>query len=205
MHLMDRLAYQRPAAAPSNREVALWSRRQQPKLAAALFCMLALVVWAMTPRSSEAPPRIASVKLQTPVDAVPAEPVPQALVHFALNALLVPLLDDAVPPRWTDVVLKHICGPGTRVLIDGKPLEPYSVIPATAFSVHWTLDRCLPFGFESVELSGNVALQVFHEDNGLSAIVTPQGLRIDGSQGTSWLPGAFSAFMSLERPLRSGD
>ena len=68
----------------------------------------------------------------------PRRPVPPDLIRFALNALLVPLLDDSVPPRWTDVALEHICGPGTRVLIDGKPLELYS--PDARHSLHRALD-----------------------------------------------------------------
>jgi hypothetical protein len=187
-----------------NEEVVVWSRRQKLGLAAALLGLLMLGLWTLNPRSSKAPIPSASVKPQLHVSAAAPAPVPPDLVLFALNALLVPLLDDSVPPRWTDVVLEHICGPGTRVLIDGKPLERYSPMPATAFSVRWTLDRCLPFGFDGMELSGSVELQVFHEDSGLSAIVTPHHLHVDSWQGRSWLRGPFSAAMSLATAHRGG-
>jgi len=44
--------------------------------------------------------------------------------QFALNALLVPLLDDAEQPRWTDIAVDLSCGPATWVDVDGKPLVP---------------------------------------------------------------------------------
>ena len=55
-------------------------------------------------------------------DAMPDAPMPVDLYRFALNALLVPLLDDAVPPRWTDAAIYFSCDPGTSVMVDGEPL-----------------------------------------------------------------------------------
>ena len=52
---------------------------------------------------------------QTPVamavavadDAMPDAPMPINLYRFALNALLVPLLDDTVPPRWATSAIRQ--------------------------------------------------------------------------------------------------
>lgn len=129
-------------------------------------------------------------------NALPDAPLPVDLYRFALNALLVPLLDDAEPLRWTDVAIDFSCDPGTIVLVDGEPLVAGRLIPATAFTVRWDMDRCAPMG-EAVELSGSVELAVFHEDAGLSAIVMPARLRVDSHMGRTWLRGPFTAETSL--------
>lgn len=130
-------------------------------------------------------------------DAVPDAPLPVDLYRFALNALLVPLLDDAEPRQWTDVAINFSCDPGTRVMVDGEVMVPGKRIPATTFTVRWVMDNCAPMGRESVALSGGVALRVFHEQDGLSALVIPEGLRIESHMGQAWLRGPFLAKTSL--------
>lgn len=93
-------------------------------------------------------------------DARPDAPLPVDLYRFALNAFLVPLLDDSAPPRWTDVAMEFACGPGTTVMVDGDPMVAGQPIPVKAFTVRWMMDRCSPLGRESVELSGGVELVV---------------------------------------------
>lgn len=124
-------------------------------------------------------------------------PMPVDLYRFALNALLLPLLDDSIPPRWTDVAIDFSCQPGTSVTIDGEPLVAAKLMPAKAFTVRWNMDRCAPMGPESVELSGSVELLVFHEDAGLSAVVMPDRLRVDSHMGRTWLRSSFAAETSL--------
>lgn len=164
-----------------------------------------LALWIASASSSKGPaptaggaaPAAVAVKLQQSAPAMPVAPVPAELVRFALNALLVPLIDDAEPPRWTDAALDLACGPGTRVLVDGQPLAPNTALPAKAFTVRWTMDRCMPLGTDAVELTGSVELRVFHEDNGLSAVVMPDGLQVDSAQGRTWLQRPFAAAMLL--------
>ena len=124
---------------------------------------------------------------------MPDAPMPIDLYRFALNALLVPLIDDAVPPRWTDIAMDFFCDPGTTVMIDGKPMVPGELVPATSFTVRWDISRCTPLGPQSVELSGGVELVVFHEDTGLSAMVIPDRLRVDSHLGRVVLRGSFAA------------
>ncbi len=88
-----------------------------------------------------------------------------------------------------------MCGPATHVEIDGKPLVPGARIPATAFTVRWNMDWCTPL--EAVELSGIVELLVFHEDTGLSAVVSADRLTVSSAKGTSRLSAPFAASMSL--------
>ena len=128
---------------------------------------------------------------------VPDAPMPIDLYRFALNALLVPLIDDAVPPRWTEVAIDFNCGPGTSVTVDAAPLVAGKLIPAKAFTVRWDMDHCTPMGPESVALSGRVELVVSHVDTGLSAMVFPDRLRVDSHMGRAWLHGPFSAETSL--------
>jgi hypothetical protein len=204
MHLRYPLLLRRCAAHLRDR-VAAGSRRQRLALLLALLCVPMLGIGTLSPKSSESLTAIASVEPQDHAAQPRKAEIPAELIRFALNALLVPLLDDAEPPHWTETVLEHTCGPGTRVLIDGKPLQPHSPMPARAFSVHWTMDRCLPFGFDSVELSGSVELLVFHEDDGLSAVVMPHRLQIGNGQGGDWsLERPFSAAMSLAPSHRGG-
>ena len=106
-------------------------------------------------------------------DGKPDAPMPIDLYKFALNAFLVPLLDDAVPPRWTDVAMEFACGPGTTVIVDGEPMVAGQPIPVKAFTVRWMMESCLPMGQESVELSGGVELVVHRKGAGLSAVVKP--------------------------------
>ncbi|MDO8776847.1 MAG: hypothetical protein Q7K57_50680 [Burkholderiaceae bacterium] len=129
--------------------------------------------------------------------AMPDAPMPVDLYRFALNALLLPLLDDSIPPQWTDAAIDFSCEPGTSVTVDGEPLVAGKLIPATAFTVRWNMDRCTPMGPESVALSGSVELLVFHEDAGLSAVVMPDRLRVDSHMGRAWLRGPFAAETSL--------
>ena len=135
-------------------------------------------------------------------DAMPDARMPVNLYRFALNALfLMPVLDNTEPPRWTDAMIDVSCDPGTNVMVDGEPMDVGKLIPATAFTVRWNMDRCAPMGLESVELSGSVELAVFHEDAGLSvsAIVMPERLRVDSHVGRTWLRGPFAAEISLAR------
>jgi len=138
-------------------------------------------------------------------DPAPRGSMPVDLQRFALNALLVPLLDDAEPVRWADVALTETCGPGTRVTVDGRPLVPGTEVPATAFTVRWSMDYCAPLGHESVELTGTVELLVFREDLGLGAVVMAQGLHVNSALGSARLPNRFAAYTALiPEPPRRG-
>jgi len=138
-----------------------------------------------------------ALRAHAPAIAAPDDAAKRKFSRIALNALLVPLLDDSEPPRWTDVALRHFCGPQTHVEIDGGPLVPGTTIPSTAFTVRWTIDQCWPLSYSAVELSGAVELQVFHEDWGFSAMVDAQRLRVLGARGASRFDVPFAAAMQL--------
>lgn len=87
------------------------------------------------------------------------------------------------------------CGPQTLVEVNGQPLVPDTPVPATAFHLRWTIDHCAPFE-SSLGLSGVVELQVFHDDDGLSAVVDARQLRLAGPAGSGWGPAPFAARLS---------
>ena len=134
-------------------------------------------------------------------DAMPDARMPVNLYRFALNALWAPLLDDTEPPRWTDAMIDFSCDPGASAMVDGEPMAVGKLIPATAFTVRWTMDRCAPMALQSVALSGSVELVVFHEDAGVSAIVMPERLRVDSHMGRTWLRGPLAAETSLTKSV----
>ena len=126
-------------------------------------------------------------------DAMSNASVTRDLYRFALNALLVPLLDDDIPPRWTYSAIDFSCLPGTSVMVAGKPMVEGKQIPPTAFTVSWNMDHCSPLGRESVELTGRVELLVTRVGDVLKATVIPTGLRVDSHMGRARLHGPFAA------------
>jgi len=125
-------------------------------------------------------------------------PLPVNLYGFALNALLVPLLDDARPPRWTDAVLNLNCGSNTSVMVDGEPMVPGNPIPTRGFTVQWNMDSCVPFGLGVVELSGTVDLAVFPDKSKIRALVMPDHLQVESQLGRTLLRGPFYAEAFVE-------
>jgi hypothetical protein len=136
--------------------------------AAAATAIVLLVHAACTERM---PPPQASTPA-APIDHERADDLALDMRRFALNALLVPVLDDeANPARWSDPSLAMTCHAGTRVLVDGVALQPYAEASGRAFTLEWTLDQCLPLGGGGPELTGRGELVVFRDDDGVSAIV----------------------------------
>lgn len=154
--------------------------------ACAAICIALAGQWA-----GPGPAAPAAVRVAPQQDAVATATFRQ----FALQALLATLTDDDVPPRWSDEALHHLCGPQTHVEVDGQPLVPGAVVPATAFTVRWTIDQCVPFE-SSLGLSGVVEVQAFHDDEGLSAVVDARQLRIAGQSGSGQGPAPFAATLS---------
>ena len=131
-------------------------------------------------------------------DSIPDARMPVDLYKFALNAFLAPLLDDNVPPRWTYVGIDFMCDAGTTVMVDSEPMVSGKTIPVKAFTLRWEMDRCNPFGQNSVELTGIVEMVVVQSAKGLSATVTPIALRVDSFDGRARMRGPFKAEMAID-------
>lgn len=131
-------------------------------------------------------------------DSVPDAVMSVDLYKFALNAFLVPLFDESVPPKWTDAAMNFTCDGESTVMIDGEPMVSGKQIPAGAFTVRWNMNRCAPFGRESVEINGSVELVVARSVKGLRAKVTPNELRVDSLNSRAWLRKPFDAEIELD-------
>lgn len=129
----------------------------------------------------------------------PPTSVVREFTTFALNALLLPLLDDDVPARWADPSISMDCY-GARVTIDGDRLDVGAPVPST-FMLRWRMDGCTPMG-TGIELSGDVALMVQTEASGYRASVRPMGFRITTAHGTEAMTETFTAFLASDVPLR---
>lgn len=107
----------------------------------------------------------------TPVaDATGVEEV-AALGRFVVNALVLPLLDDAEPPRFTEVALQLMCADAADVRVNGRGLTEGMEMPAAAFVVQWQFAGTCPFGAEGPRLSGAADLLVLRDDEmGLQAL-----------------------------------
>lgn len=121
---------------------------------------------------------------------VPTEPVaaarPQGLAitapdrvaaqlgRSAVNALVVPLLDDAEPPRFTTVALPFLCADASEVSVDGLAIVDGSEVPPGSFTVQWRLRSYCPFGEAGPELDGDIDVIVLRDDEaGWQALVMP--------------------------------
>lgn len=188
----------------ANRNPAHLSLRRWLNSAAAVTLLVGLAVAAIGENSLPETPSASKLSVAVPKplgamaqDGVADAPMPVDLYRFALNAFLVPLLDDSEPRRWTDMAIDFSCNPGTRVMVDGEPMVVGKLMPTRTFTVRWTMHNCAPMGRESVVLNGNVALFVFRTETGLRATVQPDDLRVDSHLGRAWLHGPFVA----ETPL----
>lgn len=110
---------------------------------------------------------------------------------FALNLLLVPLLDDNQPPRWADPAVVTQCAQ-LQLRVDGQPLQPLARVPTQPFTLRWDMDRCIPLGTR-IELSGSVELAVTRGSAGYTARVAPLHLELSSDAGTTVFDAAFTA------------
>ena len=193
-------------ACPKTELQAVWTVKNWLVCLATVLLALGFafqMVYASIPATVSINPKSALLapSLQTVIapEQIHDTAMPADFHRRALNALLVPLMDDDEPPRWTDNWMNFECRPNTTVTVDGKPFVARKRIPPVAFTVRWNMDGCTPLGREAMELSGGVELLVFHEDDGLSAIVTPTRFRVDSYLGQATLQGPFTAQMSLAK------
>ena len=95
--------------------------------------------------------------------------------RMALDALLTNLLDDAEPPRFADISQPLVCGDGSTVLVNGKPLAVGADLPAASFTLDFQLSGACPLGIAGPRLSGPVQMVVVRDDDaGLVPVVLEQ-------------------------------
>ncbi len=149
------------------------------------------------PASAVATPAVAA---SHPVD--PPESLSVAeFKTFALNALLIPLLDDGASPSWLDpfvttAVSLAIGCEAARVSIDGRPLVPSAPVPARAFTLRWSMDRCVILNGRT-SLTGDVEMMVFHDGDHYTASVQPIDLHVLSDAGDEVMSRPFSTSTPL--------
>lgn len=111
----------------------------------------------------------------------------QTFQRFAVNALVLPLIDDTVPPRWSKHALNWICDGRGKVNIDGAPLREGEPVPAS-FSVRWDLERCAPFDGADLFIFGEVELVVSYDGAELRAQIIAPNLWLETPSGRHCLP-----------------
>jgi hypothetical protein len=138
---------------------------------ASINAVTAALALTMVPKQHTLEPRYLAGPTAPLPEAVDRDEIAQAMRKYALNALLVPVLDDdGYPARWQDPSLAMACDAGTQVSVDGHPLEPRGEVPVASFSLQWLMVGCAPFGWGGLELSGRAEILVLRDDDGLSAI-----------------------------------
>ena len=135
-----------------------------------------------------------------PLDLPDSLPVAE-FKTFALNALLIPLLDDGASPSWLDpfittAVSLAIDCEAARVSIDGRPLVPSAPVPARAFTLRWSMDRCVILNGRT-SLTGDVELLVFHDGDRYTARVRPIDLHVLSDAGNEVMNRPFSTSTPL--------
>lgn len=144
---------------------------QQPPTRQSTGALLTAALLAVAAATLPSPATAANPLMEDDLQAL-------RLQGLALNAMLVPLLDDAEPPRWTRTLGAMRCGAGSKVWIDGQPLKPGARVPARSFTMRWKMVGCQPLSRQE-SFTGDVTLTVFHEDSGgYSAMVVPTALKV---------------------------
>jgi hypothetical protein len=139
-----------------------------------------------------------SVSASAGAHALPPDSVRRDFKKFALNLLLLPLLDDDVPARWADPSLAVDCATAD-VTVDGSWPDVGAPVPEI-FTVRWHMDRCTSVG-GNLELSGDVELKVTTTSFGYSAQVQPLGLILHAAGGVQTLTEPFSAQLAADLPV----
>ena len=66
--------------------------------------------------------------------------------------------------------------------VDGRPLVPSAPVPARAFTLRWSMDRCVILNGRT-SLTGDVELLVFHDGDRYTASVRPIDLHVLSDAG----------------------
>ena len=152
------------------------SRKRMRHAAVTIAGVLVFAFAATAPEVEVAPAQVFSAARGEPVEDVDhSMRALDTFWRFAVNALILPLIVDTDPPRWSDHMVDWICDGRGQVTVDGKPLRDGMPVTAAGVSyVRWDLQRCAPFAGADLLLDGVVELAVLRDSSGFSArIVSP--------------------------------
>jgi hypothetical protein len=120
----------------------------------------------------------------------------------ALNALLVPLLDDGSPVNWAVPLAVTPCPGSSRISVDGGPVPHGAPIGDGPIVLRWKLADCWPLGFSAWGLDGEIEMTVVVGTDRLLAEVRPLGLTARTLHARYPLTRPFRAVLWLQSPPR---
>lgn len=195
MNMTSRSAW--PEVPGSGCRAGAWTLLRRLAPAGALLLSL-LACGRPAPLTSATPAPLRAHASHYPVpSASGVNPTTANFMAFALNALLVPLLDDDLPPRWADPSLSFDCDAGS-ITVDDAPLDVGAPVPVGTFTVRWHMQRCTPFD-DAMQLSGDIELRVEASGTSYLAFVQPSRFHVVSAHGHDVLAAAFTARMSAGR------
>ena len=118
----------------------------------------------------------------------------------ALNALLVPLLDDSFPPHWAEPTIVTPCTNGSNVSLEGAPIPYRAPLGAGPLVIRWKLVDCWPLGFDAWGLDGGIEMTVVVGEERLLAQVRPRDLIAKTQAGRQHLSAPFQSELALGTP-----
>lgn len=152
-------------------------------------CVLVAAAWE---RSEHRPRRIGHPEGEKAIAerVVSSQDAIDNFQQFAFNALVLPLIDDTVPPRWTLQGMHWICDGRGKVTVDGKPVTEGALVPAGPFNVRWDLHRCPPLSGAELLADGELEFHVTPNGSDLSGHVAAASMSLDTPAGRFQLPSA---------------
>jgi len=179
--------------------------------AAASAALVVAVLWAnRTPPAATlrtSPRPLAALATTTPPRALPQdEALPELggvklaqLQRFALNVLLVPLLDDAPGLTWDKPHMLDPCVVSRHVWVDGEPPVAGAAVPDRDFALRFELHDCWPMGEQWLGFNGVLEMQVRHERRRLVAAVGPWRVVATDADGRLYsIAAPFVSFLDVD-------
>ena len=127
-------------------------------------------------------PQFAAPKRTNWDSGLPSQDAIRTFQRYAFNGLVLPLIDDTEPPRWTRHAIDWICDGRGDVKVNGEPLVDGAPVPAM-FTVRWKLESCAPLAGADLLIDGEISFAVSHDDTGLRAHLVKHTLTAETSNG----------------------
>ncbi len=142
------------------------------KGAAACSLAVAIAINALAACQPSIPRTTAAPSKEAPLAV--ADGITSILGRYAVNLLVLTLLDDADLPRFTMAAMPLMCGDDSGVSIDGHRVVDGVEAPLGSFVLQWRLRGYCPYGAAGPLLDGDIDVMVLRDDDlGLQAIVVP--------------------------------
>ncbi len=123
-------------------------------------------------------PQVAAPKRTNWESGLPSAHAIRTFQRFAFNGLVLPLVDDAEPPRWSRHAIDWICDGRGDVKVNGEPLVDGALVP-TMFTVRWKLESCAPLPGADLLIDGEISFGASRDDTGLRAHIVKHTLKAE--------------------------